>query len=99
MVDKSKLLLRLPQMRFSVWWYNNGAETNVFCLESHSGDLPLLPPLFKPISGLAKLGRFPTGISTAFLTRAKRKKLMLTISISPNSVIATVQWGHQEKMK
>lgn len=72
MVDKSKLLLHLPQMRFSVWWCNNGAETNVFCLETHSGDLPLLPPPFKPISGSAELGSFPAGISTFFLTNAER---------------------------
>lgn len=46
----------------------------MLCLETHSGDLPLLPPPFKPISGSAELGNFPSGISTALLTMAENGK-------------------------
>lgn len=43
-----------PQMRFSALWCDNGSETNVFRLESRSGDLP--PPLPAAIQANFRLG-------------------------------------------
>lgn len=61
--DRSNPLLWLPQMRFNVWCCNSRDETNVFCLETHSGNLPLFPSPLKPISGSAELGSFPSRTS------------------------------------
>lgn len=79
-VDNLKLLYHSPQVRFSVQWWKSGSENNVFCLETHPGDLQLLLLPFKSISGSAEPRSLTTGFSTSFLTKTKKK--------SPD------HWGH-----
>lgn len=96
-VDKSKLLLRLAQMRFSVWRYNNGARLMCFALRSIQVTrhcFPLHSSQFQ-----ARLSWRALRLGFPQLTWPRRRKLMLTISIRLNSVIPTIQWEHWEKIK